>query len=63
MKTYIGCGGLGLNIHASKAQTFRYFSTDLLSIWTRYAETADVKELKVLYCNPLSNLSVRKLMM
>ena len=43
-KTYLGCGCLWLNIPANKAQTFGCLSTDLPSIWTWYAEIADLKE-------------------
>ena len=52
IKTYLGCGGLWLNIPVNKAQTFGCFSTELPSMWTWHAEIADLKQFKVLYCNP-----------
>ena len=61
IKTYPGYGGLWLNIPAYKAQTFGCFQTDLPSVWKWYAEIADLKQFNVLYCNPLSNFSDRKI--
>ena len=52
-----------LNIPANKAQTFGCFPTDLPSMWTWYAEIADVKEFEILYCNHLSNFTYKKLTM
>ena len=61
IKTYVGCRGLWLNVPANQAQAFGCFPTDLQSMWTWYAEIADLKQFKVLYSNPLPNFSDKKL--
>ena len=58
IKIYLGCAGIWWNIPANKAPNFGCSPTDLPSMWTWQAETADLNEFQVLIYSWLKRINL-----